>query len=190
MRLLKSFNFKFHRQLILALHFSGNQTVKAAEEGVAGALPTVICEMLSLLWNCIYMTTIQREVLSLRIKQRPLKCRIIFLSFQWQYFAYHTEDSFRCNIVHAYVWCACRIYAKINAFFGEEKLDLTFSLTLWHGCSSMIISDYESETVVTRVHRVVRKIGWVETILGGYVREAWRSVVTGLEMLLNGLVIR
>ena len=54
----------------------------------------------------------------------------------------------------------------------------------------MIISDYESETVVTRVHRVVRKIGGVETILGGYVREAWRSVVTGLEMLLNGLVIR
>lgn len=70
-----------------------------------------------------------------------------------------------------------KIYAKVNAFFWQEKLDLTFCLTLWHLSLSIVIRGREPEGVVAGHHGVPGYVGGVDAVVWGDVRVAWWSYV-------------
>ena len=71
----------------------------------------------------------------------------------------------------------CEIYAKLNVFFWQEKLDLTFSLTLWHLGPAIVICRCEPQGVVAWHHGVPGDVGGVDTVCSGDIRVAWSYVV-------------
>ena len=63
-----------------------------------------------------------------------------------------------------------RIYAKLNVFFWQEKLDLTFCLTLWHLGSPVVIRGSEPQGVVAGHDGVPGDVGGVDPVTRGDVR--------------------
>ena len=66
-----------------------------------------------------------------------------------------------------------KIYVQLNAFFWQEKLDLTFCLTLWHLGLPIVVRGSQTEGVVPGAHGVPGDVGGVEAVVGGDVGVTW-----------------